>query len=114
MAIRKLATKGALVLASFALAASANVMTWGTAHAATVTTRPAHSSSWYDTATCKAFMASHGQPGRPGYRAMVRDARHADTYLRVDVALLAQHYTGTHALYVLADCTMTPDQAASL
>ena len=54
-------------------------------------------------------MRSHGQPGRPGYRAMVRDARHADTYLRVDVGLLAGHYSGTHARYVYLDCTTTGD-----
>ncbi len=62
-----------------------------------------------DLATCQAFMRSHGQPGRPGYRAMIRDARHADTYLRVDVGLLAHHYSGTHAQYVYLDCTTTGD-----
>ena len=62
-----------------------------------------------DLATCQAFMRSHGQPGRPGYRAMVRDARHADTYLRVDVGLLARHYSGTNARYVYLDCTTTGD-----
>ena len=112
MAIRKLATKGALVLASFALAASANVMTWGTAHAATVTTRPAHSSTWYDQATCEALMRWHAT--HRGFRVMVRDARHADAYLRVDVALLARHRTAVNAWYVDVDCTMTGDRAASL
>ena len=37
------------------------------------------------------FMRSHGQPGQPGFRSMVRDAKHADTYLKVDVGLLERH-----------------------
>ena len=111
MAIRNLLTRGALVLASFTLAAAANVLTWGTAHAATVTTRPAHSSSWYDTATCEALMRWHAT--HRGFSVIVRDARHADAYLRVDVALLARHRTAVNAWYVDVDCTMSPDQAAS-
>ena len=74
------------------------------AHAATITA-PAGP----DLATCQAFMRSHGQPGRPGYRAMVRDAKHADTYLKVDVGLLERHHANADVHYVYLDCTTTGD-----
>jgi hypothetical protein len=69
-----------------------------------------HTRLWWDGTTCRAFAA-----GR--IHAMVTDSRHADTYLRVDVALWA-HDGKRHAPrvtlgldrgYVLLDCTTTGD-----
>ena len=119
--LRALLKGTALLAATTAVTAAVTVPIGLAAHTmrpaelsqATTTAYVTRTASWWDGRTCEAFMASHGQPGRPGYRAMIRDARHADTYLRVDVALLAKHYSGTNARYVRIDCTMTPDQAAS-
>lgn len=78
--MRRLARIAAIVPAAAAILAAGT----GTAHAAS-----SHTSLWWDTATCRAFGAGH-------LPVMVADSRHADTYLRVDVALWA-HDTHRHA-----------------
>jgi hypothetical protein len=109
MKLRKLATVILLVAASFTTAFTVGTVTASQASASVAAS--SHTKLWWDGTTCRAFGA-----GR--IHAMVTDSRHADTYLRVDVALWA-HDGKRHASrvtleldrsFVLADCTLTGDQ----
>ena len=113
MAIKKLLTAGLLVLASFT-----SSFTIGTVAAhATVSAPTSHTTLWWDGATCKAF-SGYTAPGR--FHAMVVDSRHADTYLRVDVAQWAHDARPPHPapaevqvqdnLNVAMDCHYTGGQ----
>jgi hypothetical protein len=76
-----------------------------------------HGTGWYDTATCRAFWAYEHRHASRDFTVMSRLARHADTYLRVDVALWhadrARHATlavrHRDAGFVRDDCTGTGD-----
>ncbi len=113
MAIKKLLTAGLLVLASFT-----SSFTIGTVAAHAASSAPtSHTTLWWDGATCKAF-SDFTAPGQ--FHRMVVDSRHADTYLRVDVAQWAHDARpGDPAtaevqvqdnLYVAMDCHYTGDQ----
>jgi len=59
------------------------------AAAANASAVTAHDAGWYDTATCRAFSAYERHPSGREFTRMARLARHADTYLRVDIRLWA-------------------------
>ena len=107
MKLRKLAAAVALGTA----AAAAVAVPAG----ASVTT--SHTSLWWDSATCRAFTEYERYGHGIAFHRMVVDSRHADTYLRSDVALWA-HDLHRHAsrataaldrMYVFEDCTTTGD-----
>jgi hypothetical protein len=96
-----------LVVACFASAFTVGTLA---SQPAAATVASSHTSLWWDSTTCHAFAS-----GR--FHLMVVASRHADTYLRVDVALWA-HDAKKHAPaqtlrldrgYVALDCTTTGD-----
>ena len=97
-----------LVVACFAGAFTVGTLAAAPASAAA---QSSHTSLWWDGTTCHAFAS-----GR--FHLMVVASRHADTYLKTDVALLA-HDLKDHAPrtvtaldrgYVAMDCTLTGDE----
>ena len=114
MRLRTITASAVMVLASFT-----GMFTAGTVAAAAATPHAAvsHTSLWWDGATCRAFTEYERYGHGIAFHRMVVDSRHADTYLRSDVALWA-HDLHRHASratgrldrsYLWDDCNTTGD-----
>lgn len=117
--MRSILTRFLLVVACFTSAFTVGTLTHSSAASATV--RPAHSASWYDSATCTAFASWERHPTAARFARMAGYARHADPFLRADTTQWerdAKRHAPRPVLAVdrfnvWADCALTPDQAAS-
>ena len=114
--MRRFAASAVLVLASFTTAFTAGTITAAPASASVDAS--SHTRLWWDGTTCRQWSAWERKPTAERFRHLVADAGHADTYLKVDVALLAddvRDHASAYTLhvdngYVAMDCTFTPDQ----
>ena len=89
MKIRKIATAALLVLASFTTAFTAGTVTAPQASASVAASVTAHGPGWWDTRTCRDYLAWDARPSSARFGRMTQDARHADTFLAADVAAWA-------------------------
>ena len=116
MNIRRLAAGFVLVAASFTTAFTAGTI--GAPPAFASVAASSHTRLWWDGTTCRQWAAWERKPSAERFRHLAADAGHADTYLRVDVALLADDVRDHAAAYTLhldnsfvaMDCTYTPDR----
>ena len=113
MKIRRILA-AALAVAGIALAAG----TIGASPASASVAASSHTRLWWDGTTCRQWSAWERKPSAERFRHVVQDSRLANTYLEVDVALLAddvRDHASAYTLhvdngYVAMDCTFTPDQ----